>query len=128
MLMPDLDAERRAFQLLQWVPFSLPTSFDQDLAAQGHYTALQKQRSDQALAAWDKQHPHETSDELAAFKELEWLGIYSQADLFSPIKAKDGFYSRRLRSVSNHRPRRPSAAAQPHRSTRRAHRLYRKGL
>lgn len=94
--MPDLDAERRAFEMLQWVPYSLPTDFDEELAAQGHYTRLQRQRSNDALASWDKQHPCEQSDELAAFQYLEWLGIYTQHDLFSPTKAKDGYYTRRL--------------------------------
>ena len=126
--MPDFDAERRAFQLLQWVPYSLPSDFDEDLAADGYYTATQKRRSDEALSAWDKAHPFEVSDELAAFQELEWLGIYSQADLYSPLKAKDGFYTRRLRSISNNRVKRSPAAAQPHRSARRACRLFRKGL
>ena len=95
--MPDFDAERRAYELLQWVPYSLPTEFNEDLAADGYYTRLQRQRSNAALDAWDKQHPCEHSDELAAFQYLEWLGIYTQHDLFSPTKAKDGYYTRRLR-------------------------------
>ena len=54
--MLDLDAERRAFAFLQWVPYSLPTEFDEDLAADGYYTKTQKQRSNAALDAFDKQH------------------------------------------------------------------------
>ena len=59
--MTSLDAERRAYDLLQWVPYSLPTEFDPDLADQGHYTALQRERSDRALDAWDREHPSDSS-------------------------------------------------------------------
>ena len=51
--MSNLDAERRAWFLLQWVPYSLPSEFDEELAATGHYTRLQKQRSDLALDEFD---------------------------------------------------------------------------
>ena len=95
--MPDLDAQRRAYGLLQWVPYSLPTEFNEDLAADGYYTKTQKQRSNAALNAWDKAHPAERSTELEAFHELERLGIYSNADFFSPSKAKDGYYAKRLK-------------------------------
>lgn len=98
--MTDFSAELRAFGLLQWVPFSLPGEFDEDLAADGHYTKLQRQRSNQALDAWDKQHPREQSDELAAFMHLEWLGVYTQHDFFSPAKAKNGYYTKRLRDIT----------------------------
>ena len=67
--MPDLARERRAWQLLQWVPYSLPTEFDEDLALQSYYTTLQKQRSDLALDEWDKAHEKPISPELSAFKE-----------------------------------------------------------
>jgi hypothetical protein len=118
--MTSPDAERRAFDLLQWVPFSLPVPFDPELAEQGHYTALQKARSDAALDAWDKAHPHETSTELAAFHELERLGIYSQAVFYSPAKAKDGYYTRRLRDhLSTSSAPRASKPAQPGRRARR---------
>jgi hypothetical protein len=120
--MPDLDAERRAFALLQWVPYSLPTQFDHELAAEQHYTHLQRQRSEAALNAWDKEHPPERSTELEAFHELERLGIYTKADLFSPTKAKDGYYARRLKEhLSTRKPDRAPTAARPHRRIR-AHR------
>ena len=99
--MPDLERERRAWQLLQWVPYSLPTEFDGDLAIQGYYTTLQKQRSDLALDEWDKTHETPTSPELSAFKELEAKGIYNQSTLFSPSKAKDGYYSTRLKQLDS---------------------------
>ena len=95
--MPDFDAERRAFQLLQWVPFSLPADFDLDLVDQGLYTRLQQQRSSKALDDWDRNHPHVRSEELAAFHELERLRVYTQNDFFSPTKAKHGYYVTQLR-------------------------------
>lgn len=89
--------EEQAFSLLQWVPYSLAAEFDEDLAAQGYYTKLQRQRSDQALKAFDKEHQYECSNELSAFRELERLGVFSQSDFFSPSQAKNGFYTKRLK-------------------------------
>ena len=54
MTSEELDKERRAFALLQWVPYSLPSEFSLELAAKGHYSRLQRQRSDQALDELDK--------------------------------------------------------------------------
>ena len=82
--MPDLDAQRRAYELLQWVPYSLPTEFNEDLAADGYYTRLQRQRSDAALNAWDKEHGHTPGDQLAAWRELQRLGILGDNDFFLP--------------------------------------------
>lgn len=95
--MTDLYQEQRAYDLLQWVPYSLPGFFDDDLAAIGHYTGIQAQKSDAALNAWDKDHPFASSSELMAFKELERLGVYSDSDFYSPSKAKDGAYSEQLK-------------------------------
>lgn len=100
--MIDYDKEHQAWQLLLWQPWSLLSEFDEDLAAKGYYTDLQRKRSDQALEAWDVQHPEETSAELSAFKELERLGVYGQRTWFSPSKAKDGFYTRRLKQKQDH--------------------------
>jgi len=99
--MSALDCERRAWELLQWVPYSLPTEFDEELASQGHYTKLQKQRSDAALDQWEKDHPAPTSPELEAFRELETRGIYNHKQFFSPSKAKDGYYTSRLKTLDN---------------------------
>lgn len=116
----DLDKERRAYELLQWVPFSLPAIFDPALAEQGHYTALQSKRSDAALDAWDKAHPYEPSAELAAFRELERLGIYGPMTFYSPSKAKDGDYTRRLHELkAATEPDRASAASRSNRRARR---------
>ena len=96
--MTDLNQEQRAFDLLQWVPYSLPGFFDDDLAVIGHYTEIQTQKSDAALKAWDDDHPFVSSSELTAFKELERLGVYSDSDFYSPSKAKDGAYSEQLKT------------------------------
>jgi len=94
----DLNQEQRAYDLLQWVPYSLPSFFDDDLAVIGYYTEIQAQKSDAALKAWDDDHPFVSSSELTAFKELERLGVYSNSDFYSPSKAKDGAYSEQLKT------------------------------
>ena len=96
--MTDLNQEQRAYDLLQWVPYSLPGFFDDDLAVIGFYTETQTQKSDAALKAWDDDHPFVSSSELTAFKELERLGVYSDSDFYSPPKAKDGAYSKQLKT------------------------------
>mgnify|MGYP003642032686 FL=1 len=96
--MTDLNQEQRAYDLLQWVPYSLPGFFDDDLAVVGYYTEAQNQKSDAALKAWDDDHPFVSSSELMAFKELERLGVYSDSDFYSPSKAKDGAYSEQLKT------------------------------
>ena len=96
--MTDLNQEQRAYDLLQWVPYSLPGFFDDDLAVIGYYTETQAQKSDAALKAWDDDHPFVSSSELMAFKELERLGVYSDSDFYSPSKAKDGAYSEQLKT------------------------------
>ncbi len=96
--MTDLSQEQRAYDLLQWVPYSLPGFFDDDLAVVGYYTEIQTQKSDAALKAWDDDHAFVSSSELTAFKELERLGVYSDSDFYSPSKAKDGAYSEQLKT------------------------------
>ena len=96
--MTDLNQEQRAYDLLQWVPYSLPGFFDDDLAVIGYYTEIQTQKSDAALKTWGDDHPFVSSSELMAFKELERLGIYSQSDFYSPSKAKNGAYSEQLKT------------------------------
>ena len=96
--MTDLNQEQRAYDLLQWVPYSLPGFFDDDLAVIGFYTETQTQKSDAALKAWDDDHPFVSSSELTAFKELERLGVYADSDFYSPSKAKDGAYSEQLKT------------------------------
>ena len=73
--MTNSDAEERAFDLLQWNPYSLPTEYDDDLALVGYYSKTQAERSNAALDAWEEQHPYKCCDELAAFRELERLEV-----------------------------------------------------
>jgi hypothetical protein len=103
------DAEERAFDLLQWNPYSLPTEYDDDLALLGYYSNTQAERSNYALDAWDEQHPYKCSDELAAFRELERLGVYTTANFFSPSKAKNGHYTERLKQLRDS-PRKPQGS------------------
>ncbi len=107
-----LDDERRAFEMLCFNPYSLPTEFDCELAALGYYSKSQKERSDSALTAFDKEHPYESSSELQAFKELEFLGIYSPNDFYSPSKAKRGYYAKTLKSIFDRRGITPETAKQ----------------
>ena len=118
--MTNPDAEERAFDLLQWNPYSLPTEYDDDLALLGYYSKTQAERSNRALDAWDEQHPYKCSDELAAFRELERLGVYTPADLFSPSKAKNGHYTERLKQLrdSSRKPQGSQRAAQQARRIR----------
>ena len=97
MINPDI--EEQSFDLLQWIPYCLPAEYDDDLALIGYYSKTQKERSDRALDAWDKEHPFKSSDELTAFRELERLGVYTDKDFFSPHKAKDGHYTRRIKQL-----------------------------
>ena len=81
-----IDAEERAWELLQWGSRAPLAPFDEALAAEGFYTRVQKERSDAALNEWDKKNPYVPSTELQAFRELESIGILTKADFFSPDK------------------------------------------
>ena len=118
--MTNYDSEEAAFELLQWIPYALSAEYDETLAEVGYYSRTQKERSDKALDDWDKEHPYETSDELKAFKELERLGVYSQFDFFSPTKAKDGHYTRRIKQLRDNtrEPERSSGAVKQARPIR----------
>ena len=118
--MTNPDAEERAFDLLQWNPYSLPAEYNDESALLGLYSKLQKERSDRALDAWDEQHPYKCSDELAAFRELERLGVYTPADFFSPSTAKNGHYTERLKQLrdSSRKPQGPQRASKQGRSIR----------
>ena len=118
--MTNPDAEERAFDLLQWNPYSLPTEYDDDLALVGYYSKTQAERSNRALDAWEEQHPFKSSDELTAFRELERLGVYTDADFYSPSKAKNGHYTERLKQLRDNprEPERSPRASQQARSIR----------
>tara|TARA_B100000131_G_scaffold259350_1_gene254853 strand:- start:343 stop:735 length:393 start_codon:yes stop_codon:yes gene_type:complete len=93
----DLDKERRAYEMLRWVPYSFPAEFNMELALLGVYSKAQTKRSDDAIAEFEKNNPYETSPELAAFHKLEKLGRFTQADYYSPSKAQEGYYTRELK-------------------------------
>ena len=103
----DLAAERRAHQMLRWAwphdaVIAPDAPFDRRLARQGFYTLHQHRRSTAALDAWEAQHPHEPSPELAAYRELLSLGVYGHIPELStipflPSLASDGHYTGRLR-------------------------------
>ena len=59
-----------------------PLNTTTSLRLLGYYSKTQAERSNRALDAWDEQHPFKCSDELAAFRELERLGVYTPADFF----------------------------------------------
>lgn len=84
---PRIDKEERAYLLLQWASVAPLAPFDEGLAESGFYASVQRQRSDLALDAWDKENPYEQSSELKAFHELERKGVFTQSDFFSPDKA-----------------------------------------
>ena len=92
----DLDKERRAYEMLRWVPYSFPADFNMELALLGTYSKAQQERSDIALDEFDKQHPYQSSAELDAFRKLEDLGRFTQKDYYSPHKAKDNYYTSEL--------------------------------
>ena len=98
--MIDPERECRAYALLQWVPYSLSSDFEQQLAEHGAYSTMQKHRSDKALDDFEQAHPYTSSPELEAFRELERLGVYNQSNFYSPSKAKCGHYSERLKQQS----------------------------
>jgi len=94
------DRERSAYEMLRWVPYSLPTEFDPALAVEGHYSRMQDHRSSKALDAWDAAHPYEQSPELQAFFTLQAIGQLKEHDYFSPERAKQGGYSAQLKRVT----------------------------
>ena len=103
--MIDFEKEKRAYDMLKFVAYSFPAEFDWELAALGVYSKAQKERSDKALDEFDKENPYESSQELTAFRELERLGVYTQNDFYSPTKATNEFYTKRLREYERNRRR-----------------------
>lgn len=109
------DPEERAFEMLQWNPYSLPNEFDWELAGLGAYSRLQRERSDTALDAVEKEVRQEQErrhkqardgkasalTELEAFRELERIGVLTETDYYSPIKAQGHFYTDELKHRIN---------------------------
>ena len=94
---PSQDPEERAYMLLQWASRAPLAPFNAELADAGFYTRVQRERSDQAVKAWDAAKPFESSPELQAFRELERVGQITQAEFFSPSKAAQGIYTSTLK-------------------------------
>ena len=94
-----LEAEERAHALLQWGSPAPLAPFDEDLAVEGFYTRIQRERSDKALAAFEEAIDKENQplSELDAFKVLEGLGIITRNHFYSPAKAANEFYTKRLK-------------------------------
>ena len=116
--MIDFEKEKRAYDMLKFVAYSVPAEFDWELAALGVYSKAQKERSDKALDEFDKENPYESSPELTAFRELERLGVYTQNDFYSPTKAANEFYTKRLRKYERNRRRNSERRSLPSESNR----------
>ena len=88
-----MTAEARAYELLKWQALAPLSEFDESYP----YLKVWREYSDAALDAGEKEHPYEPSSELAAFRELERLGVFTQSDFYLPSKAADGYYNQRLK-------------------------------
>ena len=86
--------DERAYELLKWQSLAPIGEFDPTFP----YFDVWKAVSDKALDRFDEEHSYESSDELKAFQYLERLGIFNQSDYYSPPKAKDGYYTARLKA------------------------------
>lgn len=85
--MDNGNLEERSWNLLQW-GFPAPLApLTEELEADGFYSQIQRQRSDKALEAFDKENPPSRTSELNAFRELEKEGQIKPSVFFSPDKA-----------------------------------------
>ena len=101
---PDFDVEQDCYRRLKSVPYSLPPAeFNWELAAFGYYSKLQKERSDKALAEFEKELQPSNYSQTAAFEELKKLGVYTEKTKYNLEQAENGFYTKRLKSVRKSR-------------------------
>ena len=101
---PDFDVEKDCYRRLKSVPYSLPPAeFNWELAAFGYYSKLQKERSDKALAEFEKELQPSNYSQTAAFEELKSLDIYTEKTKYNLEQAENGFYTKRLKSVRKSR-------------------------
>ena len=101
---PDFDVEKDCYRRLKSVPYSLPPAeFNWELAAFGYYSKLQKERSDKALAEFEKELQPSNYSQTAAFEELKSLGIYTEKTKYNLEQAENGFYTKRLQTVKRSR-------------------------
>ena len=95
LTIPARDAEWRAWEQLRFASLLPSAPFDEELAASGWYSAVYRHHSDRGLAEIEaKEKP--PSSELAAFKQLEQMGVFTNDDLYLPSKASNGFYTAKL--------------------------------
>jgi hypothetical protein len=91
----EREAEYRAWEQLQFASLLPVAGFDEELAASGWYSAVYREHSDRGLAEIEaKEKP--PSAELAAFKQLEQMGVYDQTVFYSPAKAQQSHYTNEL--------------------------------
>jgi hypothetical protein len=91
----EREAEWRAWELLRFASLLPPAPFDEELASQGWYSKAYREHSDRGLAEIEaKEKP--PSAELAAFKQLEQMGVYDQSVFYSPAKANQSHYTNEL--------------------------------
>jgi hypothetical protein len=101
---PDFEVEKDCYRRLKSVPYSLPPAeFNWELAAFGYYSKLQKERSDKALAEFEKELQPSNYSQTAAFEELKKLGVYTEKTKYNLEQAENGFYTKRLKSVRKSR-------------------------
>ena len=122
--MIDFEKEKRAYEMLRWVPYSFPEDFDWEKAALGLYSKFQKERSDKALDQWEKEHPYSSSDEIKSFRELKILKVYGENTNYSPQKGSDGFYTKRLAEYNENAGRSTRKGRQIKKSRRNGRWLY----
>ena len=108
------DRERLAYEMLRWVPYSLPTDFDPALAIAGYYTQLQDHRSNKALDEFERNLPDDASPELHAYQILQAIGHLKEHDYYSPSRAKRGEYSATLKRITTRTD--PTVSGSPERT------------
>lgn len=108
------DRERRSYELLLWVPYSLPSDFDPALAMAATYTQLQDHRSNKALDEFERNLPDNTSPELHAYQILQAIGHLKEHDYYSPARAKQGEYSAILKRITTRTD--PTVSGSPQRT------------
>ena len=91
----EREAEWSAWSMLAWASPAGIAPFDEELASQGFYSKVFREHSDRGLAEIEaKEKP--PSAELAAFKQLEQMGIIDDTVFYSPTKAAQSHYTNEL--------------------------------
>ena len=98
-----LEKEYRAWAMLQWSPGSSDEPFLEEKAQRRFYSQAQAFKSDQAIQQFDELRDlrDQSMTELDCFRELERLGVLSQADFYLPSNADNSVYSKRLKEHRN---------------------------